>query len=168
MTLEAKTLADFIERIARDLLAQLAGISDELLNRPTPIPDSNTLYGVATHTVGMGEFWVLALVGGWPIARNRSLEFRASGTSAELIARFERWIKHVHQVLDDLPASKLDEPVYPPAEFLSTGGFADSQSMTARDCLLHVVEHSATHLGHIQLTIQMFAAIERGQLSVKQ
>ena len=85
-----------------------------------------------------------------------------------LIARFERWIKHVHQVLDDLPTSKLDEPVHPPAEFLSTGGFGDGQSMTARDCLLHVVEHSATHLGHIQLTLQLFAAIEQGRLSVSQ
>ena len=74
---------NFIERIADDVIDQLEGVPDELLNRPTPIPDSNTLYGVATHTVGMGEFWVLALVGGWPIARNRSLEFRASGTGAE-------------------------------------------------------------------------------------
>lgn len=167
MSHEAKAIADYLERIARDIIVQLDGIPDEILNQPTPIPDTNTLFALATHTVGMGEFWVLALVGGQKIDRNRSLEFRASGKGADLIMRFTRWIDNLHQVLDTLPNSKLNEPAHPPAEFATSGGFQGDQPMSCRDCLLHVVEHTATHLGHIQMTRQLFDAIEQGLVKVR-
>lgn len=164
MNHEPKAIADYLERIVRDIIIQLEGVPDEVLNRPTPIPDTNTLFALATHTVGMGEFWVLALVAGQTVDRNRALEFHANGKGVDLIARFERWIDNVHQVLDTLPASRLDEPAHPPAEFARTGGFSSDQLMSCRDCLLHVVEHTATHLGHIQMTRQLFDAIEQGLL----
>lgn len=165
MPTEPQYFAMVIERIARDLIAQLHGISDDTLNRPTPIPDTNTLFALGTHTVGMGEFWVLALVGGRVVPRDRPAEFRATGSGRELIARFERWIAAVHEVLDDLPADVLDQPAQPPAEFRTTGNLGEA-SLTVRDCLLHVVEHSATHLGQIQITVQLFAALEQGLLRV--
>jgi uncharacterized damage-inducible protein DinB len=105
----------------------------------------------------MGEFWVLALVGGRHVPRDRSAEFRATGNGPALIARFERWIADVHAVLDDLPAAALDQPANPPAEFRTTGNLG-AQPLTGRDCLLHVVEHSATHLGQMQITVQLLAA----------
>lgn len=49
-----------------------------------PVPDANTIYALATHTVGMGEFWVLALVGQRTITRNRAAEFRAQGSGPAL------------------------------------------------------------------------------------
>lgn len=168
MTIEPKAIADYLERIVGDIIEQLEGVPDDVLNRPTPIPDTNTLFALATHTVAMGEFWVLALVAGQPVDRNRALEFRASGTGADLIARFERWVEDLHQVLDTLPVSRLDELAHPPSEFARTGGFSSDQPMNCRDCLLHVVEHTATHLGHIQMTRQLFDAIEQGILTVGQ
>jgi len=161
MPTEPQYFAQVIERIARDVIAQLQGLSDSTLNRPAPIPDANTLFALGTHTVGMGEFWVLALVGGRRIERDRSAEFRATGDGPAFIARFERWIADVHAVLDDLPAAALDQPANPPAEFRLTGNLG-AQPLTGRDCLLHVVEHSATHLGQIQITVQLFAALDRG------
>jgi uncharacterized damage-inducible protein DinB len=158
MQTEPQYFAQVIERIARDVIAQLNGLPDSTLNRPVPLPDTNTLFALGTHTVGMGEFWVLALVGGRRIERNRSAEFHASGSGPELIARFERWIADVHAVLDDLPAAALDEPADPPAEFRTTGNLG-AQPLTGRDCLLHVVEHSATHLGQMQITAQLLAAL---------
>ncbi len=163
MQTEPQYFAQVIERIARDVIAQLQGLPDSALNRPAPIPDANTLFALGTHTVGMGEFWVLALVGGRRIARDRPAEFRATGNGPELIARFERWIADVHAVLDDLPAAALDQPANPPAEFRTTGNLGE-QPLTGRDCLLHVVEHSATHLGQIQITVQLFASLDRGHL----
>lgn len=157
MNPEARTIADFIERIARDLIAQIQDLSDEMLNRPLPLAEANTLFAVATHTVGMGEFWVLALVGGQTLARNRSAEFQAQGTGAALIGRIERWIGDCHKLLDQLPDQRLNDAAQPPAEFLQTGGFG-ATPLTLRACLLHVIEHSATHLGQIQLTRQFLTA----------
>ncbi len=154
---EAAQIASVIERIARDIVAKIENLPDEVLNRPMPVPDANTIYALATHTVGMGEFWVLALVGGRTIERNRAAEFRSQGAGPALLARYQQWIDDVHTVLDDLPASALDEQAEPPAEFRITGGLG-AETLTRRDCLLHVVEHSATHLGHIQLTCDLFQA----------
>ena len=66
MSNEAAQIALVIERIAREIMAKLATLSDEQLNRRLPVPDANTLFALATHAVGMGEFWVLTVVGGSP------------------------------------------------------------------------------------------------------
>jgi uncharacterized damage-inducible protein DinB len=153
MNPEARTIADFLERLARDLIAELQDLPDEVLNRPLPWADANTLFALATHTVGMGEFWVLTLVGGQKIARNRAAEFQAQGRGAELIRRIEQWSAACRVLLDQLPDAQLNDLAQPPAEFLATGGFGDAP-LTQRACLLHVIEHSATHLGQIQLTRQ--------------
>jgi uncharacterized damage-inducible protein DinB len=153
---EAQYVAAFIERNARLILAKLAERTDEQLNQPLPIPDANTLFAIATHTVGMAEFWVLALVGGQMVERDRPAEFRATGGGVALRERYERFIHNMHQVLTDLPTADMTRVVTPPAAFRLTGGFRPDQPLTVRDCLLHVVEHTANHLGHVELTCDLF------------
>ena len=157
MTNEAKAIADYLERIARDIIVQLDGIPDEILNQPTPIPDTNTLFALATHTVGMGEFWVLTLIGNRPSNRKRAAEFQAVGEGKPLTTRYQQWIADVHALLDGLPDAAMARVVEPPLEFRSTGGLQDGP-LTVRDCLYHVVEHTATHLGHIQLSADLLQA----------
>ncbi len=155
MPREAAEIATVIERIGRDALTALEGLSDEILNQPLPLPESNSLFALATHLVGAGEFWVLALVGGRTIARNRPAEFHATGKQTDLVARYERWIADIHAVLDALPDAALDQLANPPAPYRPWQGDAP---MTRRACLLHAIEHSALHLGHIQLTRQLLLA----------
>ncbi|MEM7530841.1 MAG: DinB family protein [Chloroflexota bacterium] len=151
---EPTTYAQYIERLVEDILSEIEPLSDDLLNQALPIQDTNTLYAIGTHTVGMGEFWVLSLVGEQVVARNRSVEFHASGNSAELCARFRQWVADCHALLDTMPDIIMNDFAHPPAEFSLTGGFEEG-SMTKRECMLHVVEHTATHLGHIQLMRQL-------------
>jgi uncharacterized damage-inducible protein DinB len=149
---EATHIAVVLDAIGRDVLKQLAGIPDDLLNKPLDLPETNTLFALATHLVGAGEFWVLALAGGWHIERDRPAEFHATGKGTDLVARYERWLENIHQVLDTLPDSAMERQVDPPAHFRTR---MHDQSFTVRDCLLHAVEHSALHQGHIQLTRQL-------------
>ncbi len=149
---EAHAIAAVLDAIGRDVITQLEGIPDELLNKPLELPETNTLFALATHLVGAGEFWVLALAGGWKIERDRLAEFHATGTGADLLARYERWLENVHKVLDTLPDSAMAQPADPPAHFRAR---MQERSFTVRDCLLHAVEHSALHQGHIQLTRQL-------------
>jgi hypothetical protein len=154
MSNESRWIAIYIERIFSDMVEQLKALPD-VLNRPMPVPDANTLFAIGTHSVGMAEFWVLELVGGQNVQRDRAAEFRAAGKGSDLIARIERFIPAMHALLDDLPESRMDEEI-------STRGFSardgDAGRVTVREALLHVVEHTATHLGHFQLTADYFRA----------
>ncbi len=147
--------AEILERIARDTLAALDGLPDEVLNRPLPLPETNSLFALATHLAGAGEFWTLVLAGGREIPRDRAAEFHATGTGAALVARYERWIAELHAALDTFPEEALDRLADPPPPYRPWQG---NEPMTIRACLLHAVEHSALHLGHIQLTRQMALA----------
>jgi uncharacterized damage-inducible protein DinB len=149
---EGSHFASLLEYIGRETLQQLHSVPEALLNQPLVLPETNTLFALATHLVGAGEFWVLVMAGERTIARDRLAEFHATGTLAELTARYERWIADVHAVLDSLPDEAMERVAHPPATFQPR---ARDQPMTIRDCLLHAVEHSALHQGHIQLTCQL-------------
>lgn len=147
----AQLYAAYIEKIARDALTQLDGLPDEVLNRAIPIPETNTLYALATHLAGAGEFYSVTVPGNRPTDRVRAAEFQATGTFADLSQRYERWMADLHAVLDTLPDDALDEVSKVP---IARSSVEDPPSI--RDCILHAVEHSALHLGHIQLTVQLF------------
>lgn len=162
MANEAIAYTQVLTLLARDIIAQLEGLSDEELNHPVPLPEANTLAALATHTLGAGEYWTLTLVGGQVIPRDRSAEFRAVGHGPDLIARFEGWIAALQNMLADLASEALGPLPKPPAgRRLKAIGDAP---ITGRDCLLHAVEHTATHLGHIQLTRQLILALRGGSL----
>ncbi|MDQ6908265.1 MAG: DinB family protein [Chloroflexota bacterium] len=151
---EGAQFAKVLERIARDVMKQLDGLPDDVLNRPVPLPDANTLFAIATHLAGSTEFWAVQTVTDRDTGRNRLAEFHATGEGVALIARYERLIVAIHDALDDLPDAALNSvPPQPPAEYRSTGGLSDT--LTLRDCLLHAVEHGALHQGHIQITRQL-------------
>jgi uncharacterized damage-inducible protein DinB len=152
MSDEATQIASVLDTIERDVLAQLRGISDEDLNRPLSLPETNTLFALATHLVGAGEFWVLVLAGGRSIPRDRSAEFQASGSLADLTARYERWIAGVHEVLNTLAPDQMEQRV-DLSRYRSSP--SSSEEVSVREALLHAVDHSALHLGQIQLTRQM-------------
>lgn len=63
MSDETARIADVLDTIAHDVLAQLQGISPEDLNRPLTLPETNALFALATHLVGAGEFWALVVAG---------------------------------------------------------------------------------------------------------
>lgn len=153
---EAARIANLLDKLSREVLDQLDGLPDEALNRPLPLPETNSLFALATHTLGAGEFWSLAMAGARSLERDRPAEFRATGTFADLVPRYERWLADLHTTLDALPDEALARQVTPPPQIR----FSDDEQVTLGDCLLHAVEHTALHLGHIQLTRQLLQAEE--------
>ena len=149
---EGAEIARVLEAIGRDVLDELRDLSDHDLNRPLPLPETNTLFALATHLVGSAEMWVLQMACGRPVPRDRDAEFRAAGAYADLAARYERWFAAVHDALDGLPAAALDAAAHTEPGRLPFGAV---EPVTARACLLHAIEHSSLHWGHIQLTRQI-------------
>lgn len=152
---EGAQIAAVLDRIGHGVFETLADVPQNLLNQQIPLPEANSLFALATHLLGSGEFWVLTLAGGREVNRNRDAEFTASGTFEQLQERCDRWLAAVHEVLDGMPSEPLNRIAEPPAAYR---GMVGDEPMTVRDCLLHAVEHSALHQGQIEITRQMLLA----------
>lgn len=147
-----------LRALVDDIFVQLDGIPEHDLNHWLPrngMRDVNTFYVLATHTVGAGEYWILEAAGGRPMHRKRKTEFAAEGTLAQLRDRYERWLQAVQEVLetiDDATLASIHERAADPANGVS----ADSRTRAA--CILHALDHTALHLGHLQLQRQLWDA----------
>lgn len=148
--------ADVLEAIGRGALSELEGLSEETLNRPLPLPETNSLFALATHLAGSAEFWVVQAAAGRDIQRDRDAEFRAHGSYEDIKARIEAMLSATRQVLESMTSEQMDQPAAEPNRRVSWR--PAPQPMRVRDCLLHAVEHAALHQGHIQITRQILVA----------
>lgn len=143
--------ADFIERLHAlhsELHQQLADFPPEALDW-SPGPEMNSVTVIITHLTGAERFWLGDVAAGEPSGRTRSTEFEVKNLSAaDLSARLAASLDYArnvlsHFTLDDL-ARECTEPHH-------------GKTFTVGWCLLHVLEHTAEHTGHIQLMRQLWA-----------
>ena len=144
----------YIRRIALEAVATLHDLTDRQLNWKTGDDGSNTMFANATHMVAMGDYWVLCLVGGADIVRVRQAEFHAVGSAAEIVLRLQNWSQACDVLCIGLGSEVLAEIARVPIECFQSGGFG-SGVLSKRECLMHVVEHSALHLGQLQILRQL-------------
>ncbi|MGH2534763.1 MAG: DinB family protein [Thermomicrobiales bacterium] len=143
--------------LAEDALRQLEGLPPEVLNDWRPredLEDINTFYALATHLVGSGEHWVLHAAGGRPVDRDRPAEFRARGSLDDLRARYDRCLAGCREVLAGITESDLARDSHLPEQH--------ERWRTVADCLVHAVEHTATHVGHLHIQRQLWNAGRKG------
>lgn len=139
-----------VDRIAA-IPAALEGLSDEELNRVPDFTNANSLFVIATHVFGSTRSWVLGVVCGQELDRDRSSEFAASGTFDEL-AEAARLLSHdIEQALSSLDPAFLDDRYTPSKELW---GDSEPYELMRRDGLAHMLEHAGLHLGHIHITRQ--------------
>ncbi len=128
----------------------IQGLNDEAGNW-LPLPkDTNSIYAILCHLAGSENFWVGQVIGGETIDRDREGEFLASGQLSEIIDRWEKVGRKNEKILGNLSSSQLEESR---TVTHYTGGVG---SHTVRWCILHLLSHYAIHLGHIQLTRQLW------------
>ena len=150
-------LENYRQRIA-DLRNQVRDLVDglpvEALNW-LPLEGSedhatNSLAVLAAHVAGAEHFWIGEVVGGRPSTRDRDAEFATrSSDAAELVAALEKTGAETAEVLSALAESELDGVRQ-----------ARERTVAVRWCILHVIDHTALHLGHMQLTYQLWAGGE--------
>jgi len=146
-------LASYLERIEdlRRLVAELvAELPAEVLNwRPIDGRGdhaANSLAVLVTHIAGAEHFWIEEVVGGRPPTRDRDAEFATvAADSAELVQRLQAVGAATRTVFAGLD----------PAELESTRE-ARGRMVPVRWCILHVIDHTALHLGHMQITYQLW------------
>ena len=141
----ATPICTAIERILRCLEGQDA----QGLNWRPPAEATNSLYALAFHAMGSAEGFILGLLGGEQIVRDRDAEFLASGDSAEpLSARWASLRPRLRSALDTMPPAMLDETFTHPR----------IGTMTGRAFLILVAQHMAEHAGHAELTRDLLNA----------
>jgi uncharacterized damage-inducible protein DinB len=144
----------YLQRIddLRGLVGQLlADLPVEALNyRPIKSGrghEANSLAVLATHIAGAEHFWIGEVVGRGPATRDRDAEFTIAASGSEPLLRLlEDTGSETRVVLSGLSSEDLD-------------GVREARGRTipVRWCILHVVDHTALHLGHMQLTYQLWA-----------
>ena len=146
-------LQNYLDRI-EDLRGQIAelvrDIPAEGLNwRPVDGVDDhakNSLAVMTTHVAGAEQFWIAEVVGGHPSTRDRDAEFKTEvNDPADLIRQLEQVGRQTRAVFATLTKTDLAEPR--PAR---------DKQVSIRWALLHVVDHTALHLGQMQLTYQLW------------
>lgn len=149
--------------MAADALRQLEGIPAEDLNtwRPSSdLRDINTFAALATHLVGAGEYWVLHAAGGLPTSRERLAEFQATTTLDALRDRSDRWLDDCHTVLEGMTEQDLARRFIRQVD--PAKGYDREVDWSVADCLVHAVEHTAVHVGHLQIQRQLWDAEHTG------
>lgn len=138
-----------------DLHNQVASIIKDLpeegLNWRPPLPadadPTNSLAVLAVHIAGSEHFWIAEGIGGYPSTRAREQEFKYSAkTPDEALARLAKTGEETHAVLEKLTPEQLD------------GSFMrDDHAVSVRWAINHVIFHTGLHIGHMQLTYQLWA-----------
>jgi len=125
----------------------LEGLSVEALDW-TPGPDMNSLGVLVVHVAGSTRYWVGEVAAGIPANRDRAAEFRASGLNeTALKGRLAENLEFVRGILENLTPDSLVS-----ARFLASR----NQNITAGEAVLHALEHTALHVGHAQITRQLW------------
>jgi hypothetical protein len=112
---------------------------------------TNSLTVLATHLAGSETYWIREVVARQPIQRNRDAEFLTKKVGpSDLKARLDSAAAATAEVLSALKEGQMEE------ERNHRG-----RKVTVRWSILHVFEHTALHLGHMQLTRQLWLARSR-------
>ncbi len=156
----ARAIEASLAGLVGDALRQIDGVPGDDLNTWRPaagLEDINTFAALLTHLLGAGEYWTLEAVGGHDLGRDRDAEFRTQTTAAHLRDRADRWLSAVGEVLGGLTEADLTRVAALDRGFSPTSGAAGTpDDWTVADCLIHAIDHTATHLGHLQIQRQIW------------
>lgn len=146
----ANFYADYLnhlDELHTTMAKSIQGLPQEALDWK-PGNETNSIAVLITHLTGAERYWIGDVVAGITTPRDRSAEFRVSGIPLETLQkRVADSTAFARQVLDSMALSALEEDRVSPR---------DGQKFSVSWALLHILEHTGIHLGHIQLTRQLW------------
>jgi uncharacterized damage-inducible protein DinB len=141
-----------LKELQDQIKSLLEGMPQEALDwRPIPGEGelaTNSLAAVVTHLAGSETYLMKEIIGRQPVQRDREAEFVTRGVNVSALkTRLEAAAKSAEEVLSPMTEGQLEE----------SRKLRDRQ-VTVRWSILHVIEHTAQHVGHMQLTRQLWLA----------
>jgi uncharacterized damage-inducible protein DinB len=136
-----------LQALHEDIEKALAGLPPEALDW-SPGPDMNSITVLVVHLAGAERFWIGDVACGDSSGREREAEFRAQGMDGKALQeRLAAGLSYAQKALEALTLSDLEK---------QRPAGRDGRSFSVAWALLHALEHSAIHLGQIQLTRQLW------------
>lgn len=151
---------DCYGRYTREKIAQihdaLRDLTEDELNRaPNGIPGANSGFVIATHTYGNMRAWILGIVCGRSLRRDRPGEFASRGTFDQIGDAARELTGDLDGALLTLDPKTLGDRFVPSNEHWGEG---QPVEIERRGGFLHVLEHAGIHLGHIHMTVDLLKA----------
>jgi uncharacterized damage-inducible protein DinB len=139
-----------IEDLRQQVIDLIADLPVEALDwRPTEtVYDhaTNSLAVLAAHIAGAEHFWIGEIVAGRSPTRDRPAEFETADAGAAALRRLlEQSGEETRTVFCELGE-----------EDLAGTREIDGRTVPVRWGILHVIDHTALHLGHMQITYQLW------------
>lgn len=146
MTTFYDDLYNRFHEIHTDLVQTIEGLPPQALDW-VPGREMNSINVLIVHLTG-AERYLIGVVLDEPPERDRDEEFKAHGLSLELLKeRISGADEYTHQGLLRLSSKDLTSVHLSPRS---------QKTVTAGWAILHALEHTAIHLGHVQLTRQLW------------
>ena len=130
-----------------EIIEAIEGLSSAALDW-TPGPDMNSISVLIFHLTGAERYWIGDVAAQDPKERDRDAEFRVRGVDIAILKkRLDDNLDYARSMLSNFRLEDLE------ARRVSS---RDGQTHTVAWALLHALEHTAVHLGQIQLTRQLW------------
>jgi uncharacterized damage-inducible protein DinB len=145
-----RAFADYLERLQTlhtQMQRAIEGLSQDALDW-SPGPDMNSIAVLAAHTASAQRYWIGDVAAQDASDRDRDAEFRTQGVdAASLLARLDAALAHSRSVLEKLTLSDLEATRISPR---------DGKEYSVAWALAHALQHTAIHVGHAQMTRQLW------------
>jgi len=156
---ELEGYLDQIELCRKQLRQLTKGMSDEAANWRPDAEDHRSVYSYIIHLTNSDGYWFRQIIGGEPFIdrggkeTGRKSEWDEEGNLADALDRWEETsLKSQNEIIRNLTLEQLGEKVYVPS-----GGIKGN--VPRRWAILHQIRHMGEHQGHIQLTRQLWEAM---------
>lgn len=141
---------ELLNTLNRNFIATFEDLPAEALDW-VPGVDMNAFCVLVVHTTASARYWIGDAALGDSSNRHRDAEFQAHGLShAELKARFDSLTVYAQAALPRLTLSDLG------TTRSVTSPLGEEQQVVVGWALLHALEHTGLHLGHAQITRQLW------------
>lgn len=146
------------DEMITDLLERMDGafsdLSEDALDW-TPDPAVNSITVLVVHATAALRYWIETMLGDEPGTRDRGEEFKAKGYSkGQLHALISDAEEMVHRVLERCTMEDLTQKYY---------SVIHKDYFTGTFSLAHALEHTALHLGHLEIMRELWEQLDWNQ-----
>lgn len=122
-------------------------LGDPAINRRPRLEGANSAYAIVHHCIEMSRWWLGTFGCGLGLPRDRSGEFRASGTADELLNRIAQVRADTAGWMEQITTDGITG-----RDARGTTASVDLETVTPQWVVLHVIHELAQHLGQLELT----------------
>jgi uncharacterized damage-inducible protein DinB len=141
-----------LEELHEDLLRTVKDLPQEALDW-SPVSGGNSFNVIITHVAGAEKYWLGDVIAGVPSGRDRNSEFKVKQLNYdELDSRLKSALEYADGVLESLNLNEFETTRILPR---------DNSEITVAWALEHTLKHTAIHLGHAQITRQLWMEQKR-------